>query len=37
MSDAAEMLTGFNSHWLVVLFGIAIAFSTVYFRLFSDR
>ncbi len=35
MSDAAEMLTGFNSHWLVVLFGIAIAFSTVYFRYFQ--
>jgi Mn2+/Fe2+ NRAMP family transporter len=37
MSDAAEMLTGFNSHWFVVLFGIAIAYSTVHFRYFSNR
>jgi len=35
MSDAAEMLTGFNSHWFVVFFGIAIAYSTVYFRYFQ--
>jgi NRAMP (natural resistance-associated macrophage protein)-like metal ion transporter len=35
MSDAAEMLTGFNSHWFVVLFGIAVASSTVYFRYFQ--
>jgi len=35
MSDAAEMLTGFNSHWFVVLFGIAIALSTVYFHYFQ--
>ena len=34
-SDAAEMLTGFNSHWFVVLFGIAIALSTVYFHYFQ--
>ncbi len=32
MADAAEMLTGVNSHWFVVLFGLAIAFATVYFR-----
>jgi len=25
MSDAAEMLTGLNSHWFVLLFGIGIA------------
>src|SRR5947207_825624 len=31
MSDAA----GFNSHWFVVLFGIAIAYSTVHFRYFQ--
>src|SRR6202008_1723542 len=37
MSDAAEMLTGFNSHWFVVLFGIAIAYSMVHFRYFSNR
>jgi NRAMP (natural resistance-associated macrophage protein)-like metal ion transporter len=35
MSDAAEMLTGFNSHWFVVLFGIAIAYSAVHFRYFQ--
>lgn len=32
MADAAEMLTGLNSHWLVIFFGLAIAFATVYFR-----
>src|SRR5438094_7197307 len=26
MADAAEMLTGINSHWLVPVFGIAIAY-----------
>jgi NRAMP (natural resistance-associated macrophage protein)-like metal ion transporter len=35
MSDAAEMLTALNSHWFVVLFGIAIACCTVYFRYFQ--
>ena len=35
MSDAAGMLTRFNSHWFVVLFGIAIAYSTVHFRYFQ--
>jgi NRAMP (natural resistance-associated macrophage protein)-like metal ion transporter len=29
MSDAAEMLTGFNSHWFVLLFGIGLAYWTV--------
>lgn len=32
MADAAEMLTGLNSHWFVVLFGIAIASATVWCR-----
>src|SRR5262249_52788450 len=32
MADAAEMLTGFNSHYYVVLFGVAIAFATVWFH-----
>ena len=32
MADAAEMLTGINSHIYVVIFGIGIAFATVRFR-----
>lgn len=32
MSDAAEMLTGFDSHWFVVLFGVGIVFATIRFR-----
>ena len=32
MADAGEMLTGFNSHVFVVLFGIGIALATIYFR-----
>jgi NRAMP (natural resistance-associated macrophage protein)-like metal ion transporter len=32
MADAAELLTGLNSHVFVVVFGIAIAFVTVRFR-----
>ena len=32
MSDAAEMLTGLNSHWFVVLFGVGIAWATVRLR-----
>jgi NRAMP (natural resistance-associated macrophage protein)-like metal ion transporter len=32
MADAAAMLTGFNSHWFVVLFGLGIAFATIRFR-----
>lgn len=32
MADAAEMLTGLNSHWFVVFFGVAIAFATIWFR-----
>jgi NRAMP (natural resistance-associated macrophage protein)-like metal ion transporter len=32
MADAAQMLTGLNSHFFVVFFGIAIAFATIWFR-----
>jgi NRAMP (natural resistance-associated macrophage protein)-like metal ion transporter len=32
MADAAEMLTGFGSHWFVVGFGIAIACATIWLR-----
>jgi Mn2+/Fe2+ NRAMP family transporter len=32
MADAAQMLTGLNSHFFVVFFGIAIAFATIRFR-----
>jgi Mn2+/Fe2+ NRAMP family transporter len=32
MADAAEMLSGINSHWTVVLFGVAIAAATIVFR-----
>ena len=32
MADAAEMLTGLNSHVYVVVFGVAIAVATVRFR-----
>jgi NRAMP (natural resistance-associated macrophage protein)-like metal ion transporter len=32
MADAAEMLTGINSHIYVVIFGIGIAYATVRFR-----
>jgi len=32
MADAAEMLTGINSHFYVVLFGVAIAGATILFR-----
>ncbi|MEY2485442.1 MAG: hypothetical protein QOH39_1090 [Verrucomicrobiota bacterium] len=32
MADAAEMLTGINSHICVVLFGVGIAFATIRFR-----
>jgi len=36
MADAAEMLTGLNSHWFVVIFGVGIAYWTVrcrYYRI----
>src|SRR6476660_6003119 len=29
MADAAQMFTGINSHYLVLIFGIAIAFATI--------
>jgi Mn2+/Fe2+ NRAMP family transporter len=32
MADGAESLTGLNSHWWVVMFGLGIAFSTVQLR-----
>ncbi len=35
MADAAEMLTGINSHIYVVVFGVAIAGATVMFRYYQ--
>jgi NRAMP (natural resistance-associated macrophage protein)-like metal ion transporter len=35
MADAAETLTGLNSHYFVVFFGLAIAFATIWFRYFQ--
>ncbi len=35
MSDAAEMLTGINSHWFVVIFGVGIAYWTVHCRYYQ--
>jgi NRAMP (natural resistance-associated macrophage protein)-like metal ion transporter len=35
MADAAEMLTGFNSHWFVVLFGVGIGFWTIQCRYYQ--
>jgi Mn2+/Fe2+ NRAMP family transporter len=32
MADAAEMLTGLNSHFYVVIFGLGIGFATIRFR-----
>ncbi len=32
MADAAELLTGINSHWFTLLFGLAIMFGTVRLR-----
>jgi NRAMP (natural resistance-associated macrophage protein)-like metal ion transporter len=32
MADAAEMLTGINSHIYVIIFGVGIAYATVRFR-----
>ena len=34
MADAAEMLTGLNSHYYVFLFGIAITVATIWIRYF---
>ena len=35
MADAGEMLTGINSHWYVVGFGVAIAAATILFRYYQ--
>lgn len=35
MCDAAQMLTGFRSHWFMVLFGTIIAIATVRFRYYQ--
>jgi NRAMP (natural resistance-associated macrophage protein)-like metal ion transporter len=35
MADAAAMLTGFNSHWFVVIFGLGIAYWTVRCRYYQ--
>jgi NRAMP (natural resistance-associated macrophage protein)-like metal ion transporter len=35
MADAAEMLTGVNSHWYVVLFGAGIAWATIRLRYYQ--
>jgi NRAMP (natural resistance-associated macrophage protein)-like metal ion transporter len=35
MSDAAEMLTGLNSHWFVLFFGIGIAYWTIRCRYYQ--
>jgi NRAMP (natural resistance-associated macrophage protein)-like metal ion transporter len=35
MSDAAEMLSGLNSHWFVAPFGIAILLATIRFRYYQ--
>jgi NRAMP (natural resistance-associated macrophage protein)-like metal ion transporter len=35
MADAAEMLTGWNSHWFVVLFGVGISWATIRLRYYQ--
>jgi NRAMP (natural resistance-associated macrophage protein)-like metal ion transporter len=35
MADAAQMLTGLNSHWFVVIFGVGIAYWTVRCRYYQ--
>ncbi|HYV42056.1 MAG TPA: divalent metal cation transporter [Thermoanaerobaculia bacterium] len=35
MSDAAEMLTGINSHYFVVFFGVGIAWATIQLRYYQ--
>jgi NRAMP (natural resistance-associated macrophage protein)-like metal ion transporter len=35
MADAAEMLTGLNSHWFVILFGVGISFWTIHCRYYQ--
>src|SRR5215467_11148008 len=35
MADAAEMLTGINSHYFVVLFGVGISWAIIRFRYYQ--
>jgi NRAMP (natural resistance-associated macrophage protein)-like metal ion transporter len=35
MADAAEMLTGVNSHWFVIVFGVGISFWTIRCRYYQ--
>jgi Mn2+/Fe2+ NRAMP family transporter len=35
MADAAELMTGWNSHYFVVIFGVAIGVATIRFRYFQ--
>ena len=35
MSDAAEMLTGWNSHWFVLIFGVGLAWATIRLRYYQ--
>src|SRR6267378_4899487 len=35
MADAAEMLTGINSHFFVILFGVGISFWTIHCRYYQ--
>jgi NRAMP (natural resistance-associated macrophage protein)-like metal ion transporter len=35
MADAGKMLTGLNSHFFVVLFGVVIAYATIRFRYYQ--
>src|SRR5207247_2345893 len=35
MSDAGQMLTGINSHFLTIFFGLGIALATIYFRYYQ--
>jgi len=35
MSDAGQMLTGINSHFLTIFFGVAITLATIYFRYYQ--
>jgi NRAMP (natural resistance-associated macrophage protein)-like metal ion transporter len=35
MSDAGQMLTGINSHFLTIFFGIGITLATIYFRYYQ--
>src|SRR5947207_2932385 len=35
MSDAGQMLTGINSHFLTIFFGVGITLATIYFRYYQ--